>query len=74
MTADEMFEELGYAKNEEPLELGKEKIPYICYTDNYHYKSVHFNLDKKFFTVSCMNENYAKILQAINKKVEELGW
>ena len=72
--ADKMFEKLGYTKDEEPLDFFGEKIPYINYKDNYSYKTVHFNLKRKQINIGCVNEDYVKLLQAINEKCKELGW
>lgn len=73
MTADEMFIELGYEKDETPLVLGNEKIPYITYFND-GVSRVHFNLKKKYFVVETIYKNYKEVLKAINKKVEELRW
>jgi hypothetical protein len=70
--ADEMFEKLGYTKSEEPLDFYGKKIPYISYNDDMNYKSVDFNLEDRFFCVSCINKDFDKVIQAINEKVKEL--
>ena len=72
--ADEMFEELGYIKSVKPLDYYGEKIPYISYNDKMNFKSVDFNLEDRFFSVSCINKDFYRVIQAINKKVQELGW
>lgn len=68
-TADEMFEELGYYKQNylEHLDYYNEKLE----------KIISFRNNKTF---ACLNfyDSYEEItileLQAINKKVEELEW
>lgn len=61
--ADEMFEELGYVK------ITKQGIEeYIDDDNNY----ISFDLVVERFTCNCYLS--IKELQAINKKVEELGW
>lgn len=72
--ADKMFKELGYKKYEEPLEFFGEMIPYINFKDENHYKTINFNLKRKTINMTCVNENYEKVLQAINEKAKELGW
>lgn len=70
-TAKEMFEELGYIKDENPR-FGSE-ISYVKYckdgccriNDLIFYKN-GFDCDDCLITY--------KLLQAINKQVEELGW
>lgn len=68
-TADEMFEELGYKKIE-----NKQQINYVGTVDNIvfliRYKKIEYNfLRGSTFRIQTMQE-----LQAINKKVQELGW
>ena len=73
-TADEMMKELGYEKTEDiRTEFGsvyyKKEKHFICYADAkilFHYKTKKITIQKDFIT---MQE-----LQAINKKVKELGW
>ena len=74
-TADEMFEELGYKKLEENdyyMEYRKQRKDYS--------KFIKFDLMDKSFTsfyyVVTDKQAYLSMqeLQAINKKVEELGW
>lgn len=74
-TADEMFEELGYEKNEENdyfIEYKKQEDD-CC-------KFIKFDLIDKSFTnfyyVVFNRQSYLlmKELQAINKKCKELGW
>lgn len=73
-TADEMFKELGYRKDAKPIEFAGKRQAHICYRDDMFFKTVHFYIEDKFFTVSCMDKNIKEVLQAINKKCEELGW
>lgn len=75
MSAKEMFEELGYKQEKFDLEMfDKKKIPYLRYSDNCCYKTVSFQLKDKFFSTSCITEDYEKVLKAINKQIEELNW
>ena len=67
--ADKMFEELGY--KQEKYELFP-NVFVLRYYDRISYKSVSFNLDKKFYSVSCMNENFEEVTKAINEKCKEL--
>jgi hypothetical protein len=69
MKADEMFEKLGYKKNEIMWEEDN-KVHYIYYNSND--TEIEFSVDSKVISVS--NIIYIQELQAINKKVEELGW
>lgn len=72
MTADEMFEHLGYKKVEPDI------IFYVweVWEDNITEKRISFN--HYYQTVDISDENgfglTVKELQAINKKVKELGW
>lgn len=71
-TADEMFEELGYTIQK----IGNGKMIYYEYYNKNTKDIIQFWYDK---TISKYNEdesNYISMqeLQAINKKVEELGW
>lgn len=75
MTADEMFEELGYDKHiitDEFINYSKKEIRYksqkeweICISFNCYDKYL-ITKNKPYF---CLEE-----LQAINTKVKELGW
>lgn len=73
MTAREMFEELGYQRNEE-----EEKIIYLIETKgSFYYQEIIFNLlqkviviDGNFLEVAIENN----LLKAINKQAKELGW
>ena len=68
-TADEMFEELGYEKEETTWnEEGKKH--FIEYNSND--TQIQFSLDTKHILIT--NILNMQELQAINKKVEELGW
>lgn len=73
MTAKEMFEELGYQRNEE-----KEKIIYLIETKgSFYYQEIIFNLVQKVIVI---DGNFLEaaiesdLLKAINKQAEELGW
>jgi hypothetical protein len=72
--ADKMFKDLGYKKDEEPLDFFGEMIPYINFRDEICFRTISFNLKRKTINMTCVNENYEKVLQAINEKVKELGW
>ena len=72
--ADKMFEELGYTKKVQELEFHGCGIPLINYSDNVSYKTITFNLIKKFTSMSCVNKDFEKVLQAINEKCKELEW
>ena len=69
-TADEMFEELAYKKEIKSKEL--------VYENENEDKIITFNSDKKNITCNNFYDGYETInmqeLQAINKKVKELGW
>lgn len=72
MSADEMFEELGYKKVQDD----KYWVDYKKRNEN-----ISFNLTNKFIEATRLyREEYLdkrlniQELQAINKKVEELGW
>lgn len=73
MTAREMFEKLGYQRNEE-----NEKIIYLIETKgSFYYQEIIFNLlqkviviDGNFLEVAIENN----LLKAINKQAKELGW
>ena len=73
MTAKEMFEELGYQRNEE-----NEKIIYLIETKgSFYYQEIIFNLVQKVIVI---DGNFLEVaiesdlLKAINKQTEELGW
>lgn len=74
-TADEMFEELGYE-----VDIG-EFYGLIRYAKEKEKKYIRFFLDSKTFSCNRIinNEIYpleidSKLLKAICKKFEELGW
>lgn len=69
MSGDEMFKELGYEKIENKIQITYVK-PYenIQFLLNVKKIEYHF-LRGSTFLIQTMQE-----LQAINKKVEELGW
>ena len=75
MSADEMFEKLGYKKlNKKELKSSfdddfLELI--LCVYEAPMYNFVYFYNDK---TVQFTSSKNMQELQAINKKVEELGW
>ena len=70
-TADEIFEELGYEKEKNHLDIE-------LYKNKNDYAEIIFDLRDR--TISVRNDDDEAIyfnmkeLQAINKKVEELGW
>ena len=70
-TADELFKELGYKKSHTQLE----DLKYYKDDDNV----IYFRMRKKAFNKSGEYDGMCDYitmqeLQAINKKVEELGW
>lgn len=66
-TADEMFEELGYEKEDEKGNIlyRHKRTPFKTFT---------FLTDKKEVKLNSINFLTLKRLQAINKKCQELGW
>lgn len=72
MSADKMFEELGY-------KIDKDENRTVIYKTNCAdmriYLCVFYNTNDERFRLK-IYEQYMniKLLQAINKKVEELGW
>ena len=70
-TADEMFEELGYEK-------GKNHLDIELYKSKNDYAEIIFDLRDR--AISVRNDDDEAIyfnmkeLQAINKKCQELGW
>lgn len=73
MNAREMFEELGYQRNEE-----SEKIIYLIETKgSFYYQEIIFNLLQKVIVI---DGNFLEVaietnlLKAINKQANELGW
>ncbi len=75
MTADEMFEALGYKEIKWAKDF-KDEIVYRKYTDY----EICFECDSKNIAVGTkrVSNNYIPLdmeeLKAINKKCEELGW
>lgn len=78
-SAKEMFEELGYTYQESYFE---EKLDEINYSKSGRWTpQINFNLNHKCVIVYTIYEDIkkpsafnVKILQAINKQIEELGW
>lgn len=70
-TADEMFKELRYEKHS-----SKSNERFDLYSsDDEHLIRIVFNLRTKRIAIHCDNDALdTQELQAINKKVEELGW
>ena len=69
MSAREMFEELGYIGYEEHDDTGD----YIKYY-NEEYDNINFYCDSKTFSIGEYCLCGMKLLKAINKQCEELGW
>lgn len=74
MSAKEMFKELGWKLQEQVL---PHTITYIDEKDTYHL--VDFYLDDKYWESfnNCdefMEQTDEKVLKAIQKQIEELGW
>jgi len=87
LTADEMFEKLGYELVDKGywfLHYGVTDYKKWCKTLDYDYKNEEFyNNKKQVFLFDTINHSFAHIgdfvismkeLKAINKKVEEMGW
>jgi len=68
MIAKEMFEELGY--KERPGDENYSMLAVKVYTKGI--KHIYFDFDKTIDTYSTIID--MKLLKAINKQVEELGW
>lgn len=72
-TADKLFEELGYEKYITDKYQG-----YYQYDEQSNTMCILFILDKKAIAIRYDGSNTPAVtmqeLQAINKKVEELGW
>ncbi len=70
-TADKLFEKLGYEKHS-----SKSDERFDLYSsDNEHLIRIVFNLRTKRIAIHCYNKALdMRELQAINKKIEELGW
>ena len=80
MKAKEMFEELGFELETQPY---YEKCIWYKTKDDYYNREIKFWLDSKIiyndlvygdFTMNGSCPINAKLLRAINKQVEELGW
>lgn len=67
--ADEMFEELGYAKEETTWKEDNKKH-FVEYNSND--TQIQFSIDTKHILIT--NILNIKELQAINEKCKELGW
>ena len=75
-SAKEMFEELGYEYNECYFE---QKLDEITYSkDGKYTPQIMFNLNHKVVEVYRQENKSStfdmKLLKAINKQIEELGW
>ena len=70
MTAKEMFEELGYEQYEEHDDYADR----IIYTSKEDDDVIIFYYDSKTFYIGEYILCGVKLLKAINKQVEELGW
>lgn len=73
-TADEMFEELGYKKEDEKEIASKYKGNIVYRHKRNPFREFIFLIDKKEVELNSINLLTLKRLQAINKKVEELEW
>lgn len=69
-SAKEMFEELGYEYVES---YDKNLIDYYKKYNNLNFE-ILFNKEEKTFYFTYVTKVDYKLLQAINKQVEELGW
>lgn len=76
MTAKEMFEELGYEYNECYFEQELDEITYS--KDGEYTPQIMFSLNHKVVKVYRQENKSSsfdmKLLKAINKQIEELGW
>lgn len=75
--ADKMFEELGYEKIDYTKSRNRVFIEYIKHFDLKKDRIIAFYLDKTiavFEKIASKDCFTMQELQAINKKVEELGW
>lgn len=73
-TADGLFEELGYKKEDEKEITLKYKGSIVYRHKRNPFKEVIFLIDKKEVEINSINLLTLKRLQAINKKCQELGW
>lgn len=76
MSAKEMFEELGYEYKESYF---NNKLDRIIITDDYKYSThIIFAIENQSIKATFKNDQAGwvsmKLLKAINKQVEELGW
>ena len=76
MSAKEMFEELGYEYKESYF---NNKLNRIIITDDYKYSThIIFAIENQSIIATLKNDQAGwvsmKLLKAINKQVEELGW
>ena len=71
MTAQEMFEQLGYKYSLDTFTLGGTSR-FISYEKKRGYEHIVFNLNKRIIQ-TCAPLTIEE-LKAINKQVEELGW
>lgn len=69
MKAKEMFEELGYFQRNKDTFIEYVKI----YDRNDSFANIQFIHEDKMVSM-CIIEDYEKVLKAINKQIEELGW
>ena len=69
MSAKEMFEELGYFQRDKDCFIEYVKV----YNRNDSFADVQFIYENKIVSM-CIVEDYQKVLKAINKQIEELGW
>ena len=67
-TSDEMFAELGYTETEKY----KNGIEYINIDNDECISFMDYDIQGK--TIGCSKRITMKELQAINKKIQELGW
>ena len=71
MTADEIFEKLGYVKHASKF---RERFD-LCSVDDESLIIIVFNSKTRRISIHCDGEALdLDELRAINKKVEELGW
>lgn len=73
MTAQEMFEKLGYVKTCHD----EREIIYSIYNDNVLIAEIEFDLQDQTFYCVCLDEAMEvdmKVLKAINQQCRELGW
>lgn len=70
-SARELFEELGYTKLEQHDDISN-YIKYISNDEDFDF--ITFYCDDKTFCIGEYVLCNFKLLQAINKQIEELGW